>query len=65
MDAFEQQDGRGFDTAGLVAAVVALVIIDGLVDAVAGFERFEVADKVVQEDGRTQSRLLAKMLEKG
>jgi hypothetical protein len=28
------------------------------------YDLMEVADKVVQEDGRTQSRLLAKMLEK-
>ena len=29
------------------------------------YDLMEVADKVVKEDGRTQSRLLAKMLEKG
>ena len=29
------------------------------------YDLVEVAEKVVKEDGRTQSRLLAKMLEKG
>ena len=29
------------------------------------YDLMEVADKVVKEDGRTQSRLLAKMLDKG
>ena len=29
------------------------------------YDLMEVADKVVKEDGRTQSRLVAKMLEKG